>query len=143
MNGVVVSADSSTGMVANIVIDDHHLNIDESGIENNTNSGPGPNDYILGALGACTVITLHMYAKRKNWPLERAEVHLQHSTLTATEGQVTSKRMLITKKLKLIGDLTPEQVLRLEDVSSRCPVQKNLEAGIQIQTVLEQPAASI
>ncbi|WP_034256644.1 OsmC family protein [Adhaeribacter aquaticus] len=141
MEAVIVSADSTNGMVAQIKMGTHYFEIDESTSEENKQTQPAPNDYILSALGACTVITLHMYAKRKGWPLERAEVQLQQVPLqTGTDiqvGQNNNKRLLITKRLKLTGNLTSEQVKRLEDISSRCPVQRTLEAGVVIQTILE------
>lgn len=140
MIGVTVSAESGSGMVATIKMGDQQLQIDESGMESGENTGPSPNDYIMSALGACTVITLHMYASRKKWPLERAEVKLQSSTLPETEfseGQLKDKRLLITKRLTLTGNLSPEQILRLKDISARCPVQRNLESGMVIQTILE------
>jgi putative redox protein len=80
-----------------------------------------------------------MYAQRKNWPLEKAEVELEQSSVpdsALTPGQTNPKRTLITKKLQLTGDLTPEQVTRLKDISSRCPVQRTLENGLTIETVL-------
>ena len=136
MSGVIVSAESSAGLVATIKIGDQQLQIDET--ENNT--GPGPNDYIMSALGACTAITLQMYASRKKWPLEKVEVELQYSSLAETEfaeGPLKDKRLLITKRLKLTGNLLPDQILRLKEISSRCPVQRNLESGMVIQTILE------
>ena len=141
MKDIIVSADSSNAMIAQINLGEQHLIIDESSAETGVDSGPGPYDYILSALGSCTVITLQMYAKRKNWPLERTEVYLHEvkaePEATTTNGQSSNRRLRIEKKLKLIGNLSPEQIKRLEDISSRCPVQRSLEAGIIIQTILE------
>ena len=140
MNGVIVSAENGTGLVANIKIGNQQLQIDESEVAPGENVGPSPNDFIMSALGACTVITLQMYASRKKWPLEKAEVELQYSVLGESEfpeGQLKDKRLLITKKLRLTGNLLPEQILRLKEISSRCPVQRNLESGMVIQTILE------
>jgi putative redox protein len=138
---VTVSADSTAPMVANVQAGNEKMQIDESGLATGTKIGPDPYDYILSALGACTVITLHMYAQRKGWPLERAEVSLWHARIHPDDclncGDKDAKLNHITKKLRLYGTLTPEQVHRLEIISSKCPVQKTLEAGIQIRTTLD------
>lgn len=139
MSGVMVSADRSAGLVATVKMGDQLTTIDESGVATGTNTGPKPMDYIMSALGSCTVITLHMYAQRKNWPLERAEVELQQDTVPdveVTPGQAPPKRTVIIKRLHLTGDLSPEQVIRLKEISARCPVQRTLEAGLVIQTTL-------
>lgn len=138
MSGVVVSADRGSGMVATVKMGNQVTIIDESGTTTGEDTGPTPLDYIMSALGSCTVITLHMYARRKNWPLERAEVTLEQRALSTTESALAAgdKRTLISKALQLTGDLTPEQIARLKDISSRCPIQKTLEAGIVIQTTL-------
>jgi putative redox protein len=137
---VTVSADSSAGMVANIQMGDQHVVIDETGLATGSNTSPDPYDYIMSALGACTVITLHMYAQRKEWPLERAEVTLKHERVHIKDcaecEEKDAKLTQVTKTLTLIGDLTPEQRSRLENISSRCPVQKTLEAGITVKTIL-------
>ena len=137
---VTVSAAEPNGYVANIQMGDQQFVIDESGIEQGVDTGPTPYDYIMSALGACTVITLHMYAKRKQWPLQRAEVTLVHERVYAADCEHCddkgAKISMISKKLRLVGDLTQEQRLRLEIISSKCPVQKTLQAGIVIQTEL-------
>ncbi|MBJ6118080.1 OsmC family protein [Pontibacter sp. BT310] len=137
---VTISAEQPNGLVANIQMGDQQFSIDESGIAEGIDTGPTPYDYIMSALGACTVITLHMYAQRKQWPLQRAEVVLSHERVYAADCEQcddkSAKISQITKKLKLVGDLTQEQRLRLEIISSKCPVQKTLQAGIVIQTEL-------
>ncbi|NDK56425.1 OsmC family protein [Pontibacter fetidus] len=137
---VTVSAEQPNGLVANIQMGEQRFTIDESGLEKGIDTGPTPYDYILSALGSCTVITLHMYAQRKQWPLQKAEVSLTHERIYATDcaqcDDQAAKISRIIKKLKLIGELTPEQRLRLEIIASKCPVQKTLQAGIVIQTEL-------
>ncbi|PSR56354.1 osmotically inducible protein C [Adhaeribacter arboris] len=138
MSSVIASADRSTGMVATVKMGSQSMKIDESGVATGEDTGPGPMDYIMSALGSCTVITLQMYAQRKNWPLERAQVTLQQRTLSGLEADLTpgNKRTVISKTLQLTGDLTPDQIERLKDISSRCPVQRTLEAGVLIETTL-------
>lgn len=141
VNEVVVSADAATGMMATILAENQKLTIDESGLATGTKTGPDPYDFIMGALGACTVITLQMYAQRKKWPLERAEVRLKHERVYAEDcascENEDAKINQISKKLILQGPLTPEQRERLKAISARCPVQKTLEAGVQVKTMLE------
>ncbi|MBD1396341.1 OsmC family protein [Pontibacter sp. JH31] len=143
---VVVHASSPSGYVAQIKMEEQSFTIDESGIDEGIKTGPDPDDYILSALGACTVITLHMYARRKKWELERAEVSLHMESLASgTNPGVSSNNgngKQIVKTLRLSGKLSPEQIKRLEDISSRCPVQRTLESGIAIRTVLEKDSAT-
>lgn len=141
---VVVHADSPSGYIAQIIMDDQSFTIDESGIDEGIKTGPDPDDYIMSALGACTVITLHMYARRKNWELERAEVSLHMESLaTGTNPGMSGDKgegKQIVKTLRLTGNLNMDQRLRLEEISSRCPVQRTLESGIAVRTILEEEA---
>ena len=140
MSCVFVSADCTAGNVANIQMEGDTFVIDESRIDEGIKTGPDPNDYLMGALGACTVITLHMYARRKDWPLDRAEVSLRMVPLAESMDPAqyvdSNKRWLIIKELKLYGDLTLEQRQRLKEISARCPVQRTLEAGVAVETEL-------
>ncbi len=137
---VKVSAEQPNGLLADIQMGNQRYEIDESGIESGQDSGPTPYDYIMSALGACTVITLHMYASRKQWPLLKAEVELVHDRVYATDcahcDDKEAKISRITKVLKLTGDLTTEQRSRLEQISARCPVQKTLQSGMLVETKL-------
>ncbi|MBF9254320.1 OsmC family protein [Pontibacter sp. 172403-2] len=138
---LTVSADSTAPLVANIKAGNQTMVIDESVVVTGHKTGPDPYDYILSALGACTVITLHMYAQRKGWPLERAEVSLWHERIHPNDclncEDKNTKLSQVTKRLRLYGNLTAEQRIRLEGISSKCPVQKTLEGGITINTILE------
>ena len=139
---VTVSADQSAGMVAQIQMGEQQFIVDETGLPEGENTSPDPYDYIMSALGACTVITLHMYAKRKSWPLERAEVTLEHEQVHARDCEdcenADARISRITKTLTLTGNLTEEQRDRLTEISARCPVQKTLEEGVVIQTILRE-----
>jgi putative redox protein len=141
MSVVTVRADSSASLVANMQLAGQNLTIDETGMGQQIKSGPDPYDYIMGALGACTVITLQLYAQRKQWPLEQVSVTLQHERVHPQDCEqchdAVAKLTQITKRLYLQGNLTADQRQRLEDISARCPVQKTLEAGILVKTILE------
>lgn len=108
--------------------------------------GPTPYDLLLSALGACTAITLRLYASRKQWPLEGIEVRLRHGRVHEQDceqceesGQMIEQ---VDKELRLLGPLTPEQRQRLEVISSKCPVQKTLQAGLRIVTTMSDDSVT-
>jgi len=97
--------------------------------------GPGPYDLLLGALGSCMTMTLLLYSKRKEWPLERVEVDIQHDRVHADDAvnveQPGGMVEHFTIDLVLHGDLDEAQLDRLADISTRCPVRKTL-AGTHV-----------
>ena len=89
------------------------------------------------ALGACTSMTLRMYAKRKKLPLENVDVRLVHERVHAEDCIDCDKGIeRITRRIKLQGDLAPEQRQRLLEIADRCPVHRTLEAEPEIATEL-------
>jgi putative redox protein len=99
-------------------------------------SGPNPYDLLSAALGACTAMTLRLYAQRKAWPLTQVEVRVVHSRDAA---QV---RDLFTREIALQGALDEAQSRRLLEIADRCPVHRTLERGSLVQTRLA-PAAEV
>lgn len=110
-----------------IVVSGHSLIADEGKALGGADLGPAPYDYILAGLGACTAITLRMYADRKEWPLESLDVRLR---LTGGKGNLR-----IERKLAMEG-LDDDQRARLADIAERTPVTLTLKGGIAIDTEL-------
>jgi putative redox protein len=114
----------------------HTVNADEPITRGGSDRGPTPYELLLGALSSCTVITLRMYADRKGWPLEWAEVRLRTArshgedceNCEAADVGITS----IEREVELSGELTDEQRGRLLEIADRCPVKRTLEQGIRI-----------
>lgn len=103
--------------------------------------GPSPYEHLLAALGACTAMTLRMYADRKGWPLEGVDLKLRHSRRHAQDladcDECDRRVDVIDRSLRLAGDLDPTQEARLMEIADRCPVHRTLEAGVAIRTQQE------
>jgi len=118
----------------------HRLVGDEPEGPDGHDAGPSPYDYLLAALGTCTSMTLTLYARRKQWPLETITVRLQHSRVYATdcaecetkEGRIDR----IDREIALGGPLDDGQRARLLEIADRCPVHRTLASEINIRTRL-------
>ena len=104
-------------------------------------AGPDPYALLLSALGACKVITVEMYARRKGWSLEKVQVRLNTYKVHAKdcedcESDPDAKVDIIECRINLRGDLSPEQVDRLVEISERCPVHRTLTSETKIRTQL-------
>ena len=134
MTTVVVK--SLDNLQQQIIVDGHSFIADEPKSVGGDGLGPTPYDLLLAALGACTSMTLHMYARRKGWDLKAVEVWLSHNRVYADDCESCEDptRFIerITREFVLVGNLTEEQRVRLREIAQKCPVHKSLTHDLQI-----------
>ena len=100
-----------------------------------TEQGPDPHELLLGSLGACTSITVQMYAKRKGWDLKSVKVKLTEEKVADPENESRSIPRIV-RELEFEGDLTDEQVEALRAIADKCPVHKLISGPKQIETAV-------
>ena len=127
------------GFRADISAGNHALIADEPRSVGGTDQGPSPYELLLAALGACTAMTLRMYADRKKWPLEDVRVHLRSSRSHERDCENCEKEAVgihrVQRKLELSGPLTDEQRQRLNEIADRCPVKQTMQREIRVESV--------
>lgn len=135
MSGVVLVAENGLGRYQqSVTAGEHRLIADEPASMGGGDAGPAPFDFVMAGLGACTSMTLRMYAERKGLPLEKVEVALRHHKLDSETGS----RDCIERKITLTGALTVEQRQRLLEIANKCPVHRALSQSFQLDCSLTE-----
>ncbi len=134
----VIVRSSDSRFAQDVEVGSHRLRADEPVAVGGSDSGPSPYDLLLAALGTCTSMTIKLYAARKQWPLECVAVRLTHAKVHAAdcadcetrEGKIDR----IDREIELVGELSPEQRVRLLEIAEHCPVHRTLTSEMQIVT---------
>jgi uncharacterized OsmC-like protein len=137
MTEVVVTGEA--GLAQEIVSGKHRWRADEPAPQG-TDTGPSPYELLLAALGACTSMTLRLYAQRKGWDLQHVTVRLQHSRIHADDCLECETKQgyldRIDRKIEVTGNLDETQKRRLLEIAEHCPIHRTLESEINIRTSL-------
>jgi len=135
---VVVRETRASKFQQTVTMGPHQMLADEPAAAGGEDSGPGPYDFVLAGLGACTSMTMRMYADRKSLPLERITVTLQHSKIHAEDCAEceTKAGMLdqIDRVIGIEGALDTDQRKRLMEIADKCPVHRTLTSEVRIVT---------
>lgn len=130
------------GFTTDIMVRQHSLTADEPASVGGNDFGPTPYDLVSAGLGACTAMTMHMYARRKKWDLKEVRVHLEHyKDYTSDKENVESQKSRIDHFERLIeieGDLDEAQKNRLMEIADRCPVHRTLHGDVKVITKLKE-----
>ena len=139
MAEVIVATDGF--LKQRITAGNHTLIADEPREAGGSDSGPDPYSFLLAALGACTSMTLQLYARHKGIPLEKVQVSLRNARIHAKDCEICESKEgkieRIERYISLTGPLTDEQKQRLLEIAQRCPVHKTLTSEIVIQDFLD------
>lgn len=134
-NDVVISV-GPTGFRTEITARGHTLIADEPIEVGGGNEGPTPYDYLAASLGACTAMTLRIYANRREWPLEGVRITMRHSRVHEKDCEDCASRPVgidqLEREIELSGPLTEEQHAGLMRIADRCPVAQTLERGVRV-----------
>lgn len=130
--GVVKVSEQALPYTNKVQTATHEWIADEPESLGGQNKGPAPFEMVLAGLGACTTMTLRMYAQHKKWPLDRVSVTLLRVEKGADDG--ISDRFV--RHIEVEGDLTSEQRERLLQIANKCPVHKSLTGALEIESKL-------
>ncbi|MEM6725278.1 MAG: bifunctional alpha/beta hydrolase/OsmC family protein [Bacteroidota bacterium] len=134
----VATRTGNKGFTTDIKAGKHYLTADEPSSVGGDDFGPDPYSLLLSSLGACTSMTMQMYARRKKWDLQEVEVHLNHSkdyVEDCNNAEDPKKKIdIIERVIHMTGDLDESQKERLMEIADRCPVHKTLHGTVAVKT---------
>lgn len=137
-SGEVTVSEKNQKFMLDVFSDSHQWIADEPTRVGGNNAGPDPYEHLLAAVGTCTAMTLRMYASRKKWPLENAEVSLKHSREHVKDCDECEEKTVqldyIDRQIKLHGNLDDDQRTRLMQIADKCPVHRTLTGQLEIRT---------
>lgn len=132
MSETIKVSERAGGIYTNEVRSSRHLLLaDEPAEFGSADLGPTPYEYLCAGLGACTSITMRMYADRKKWPVQNISVDVSHNKEIHGDG---IKRDVFTRVISMEGDLDETQRARMIEIANKCPVHRTLEAGADVIT---------
>ena len=128
------------GYTTEVMVRQHHLTADEPVKVGGNDFGPGPYELVSAGLGACTAMTIQLYARRKGWVVEEVQVHLNHKKDYMQDMENSDERPTkidhFERVVVLKGDLDEKQKQRLLEIADRCPVHRTLHETVEVTTVL-------
>jgi len=131
-----ITARIDAGLHTRIAARSHGINADEPLELSGTDRGMTPYELLLASLSSCMAMTMRMYADHKQWPLEGAVVQLRTAPSRDPDKDVresgATSVTCIERQIELAGPLTDEQRTRIIEIADRCPIKRNLEAGIEV-----------
>jgi putative redox protein len=138
----VVVAGGSRGFRQSVQVGPHRLSADEPLSVGGEDSGPTPYELLLAGLGACTSMTMRMYAERKKWPLDGVTVRLSHDKIHAADCESCETKVGkiddIEREISIEGVLDDEQRARLMEIADKCPVHRTLHSEVRIRSRLAE-----
>ncbi|MBN9584055.1 MAG: osmotically inducible protein C [Afipia sp. 62-7] len=141
-DGVVVQETRASPLQQMISVGKHRMIADEPVSVGGGDTGPGPYDFLLAGLGACTSMTMRLYADRKSMPLDRVTVKLKHGRIYAKDCEdcETKEGMIskIDREITMDGNLDAEQRAKLMEIADKCPVHRTLTSEIKIVTTAKE-----
>lgn len=129
---VVASLSHEDNFLTQMKVGSHYMLADEPISAGGNNFGPNPYELVTAGLSACTSMTLHMYAKRKKWDLQKVNVHISHTKEEVEDGL---KQDVFTRHIEMQGELDEKQRKRLIEIANKCPVHKTLHQGSKVVTL--------
>jgi putative redox protein len=137
---VVASLDKNDGFTTSMKVGNHYMTADEPTSYGGNDFGPSPYELVSAGLSACTAMTVQMYTRRKDWPLENIEVHTSYGKSHAQDCENceadSAKIDTFERDIKLTGDLDEKQIKRILEIADKCPVHRTFHSETQVITKL-------